>query len=482
MTPTKAPEAPARRARQTATPVVNDDPTDDVDATSTVEFGPWLAQGAELRVSKWRAGRGFYAPAHRGAPTSTRQAEVLNTAAIAAPTDEEGVVIGEDRLSRTLVAGDPFTAYQKGLISSPNVVVVGDVGAGKSSLTKTVCVLRVLPLRRRRVVVFDKKDQGGRGEYTSLVERNGSTPIFFSLDGSEKRSIINLLDPAIVLGAGLGRTLDLLRAVAETVAGRGLDDWEMEALRRALRMTMTWGESAGRAPTLVDLAAQLPRVHTTRDELSPAARERLHQSAATVMFVLSGLLEEFSGLFDGETSKAIDLSDRLTSFDISQLPATGPAAPMVVAAANMWLMGVLRRRRGWFTNVLAEEGWDLIGGANGALWRSLIKLARGLGVSMITNIHKLADIPKSSPAYAIIQEAQTVHVFRQSRAEDQAASIEAFNLESSAGGSLGSLTTGDHLYKVGSNAEVRVRHVRTPWEIAVTNTDEAMTENGRGQA
>lgn len=479
-------EAPAkprrgRRAAPDQAPISAPDPISEASATAGVEFAPWEAKGTILRAKPQRAKRGFYAPRRAGAPTTTRQAEILNTAVIAAPTDEEGVVIGEDRLSRTMVAGDPFTAYNKGLVSSANVVVVGDVGAGKSSLTKTCYVLRVLPLRRRRVVVFDKKDQGGRGEYSELVERNGSVPIHFSLEGNG--SILNLLDPKIAHGSGVSGTFRLLRTVAETASGRGLDDWEVEALRRALRRTLQVGESEQRVPALPDLVCELPYVADDRGEgLSPTARERLHQAAATVMFILGGLLEEYSGLFDGETSRDIDLADRLTSFDISQLPSTGPAAAMVVATANMWLMGALRERRGWFTNVLAEEGWDLIGGANGYLWRSLIKLARGLGVSMITNIHKLADIPVDSPAYAIIQEAQTVHIFRQSRPEDQVRSMDAFNLESAAGSSIGSLTTGDHLYKVGTNAEVRVRHVRTPWEIAVTNTDEAMTQNGRASA
>lgn len=484
MTITQSDVAPAkkRRLRRTKdtshhTRVIE---TDDVAALSSVEFAPWLAQGARVRVKYRKAKRGFYAPSHQGAPTTTRQAEVLNTAAIAAPTDAEGVVIGEDRLSRTMVAGDPFTDYAKGRSSSPNVVVVGDVGVGKSSLTKTVYVLRVLPLQRRRVVVFDKKDQNGRGEYSELVERNGSSPIHFSLEGGG--SIINLLDPQIARGSGGAGTFRLLRTITETAAGRKLNNWEAKALRVALKRTLEEGEGMRRAPALPDLVKHLPFVADRVPDLSRRARERLHQAGVTVMFILDGLLEEHSGLFDGETSPNVDLAGRLTSFDISQLPATGPAASMVVATANMWLMGALRDDRGWFTNVLAEEGWDLIGGANGYLWRSLIKLARGLGISMITNIHKLADIPKDSPAYAIIQEAQTMHIFRQSRPEDQARAIEAFNLESSAGASIGNLPRGEHLYKVGSNAEVRVRHVRTPWETAVTNTDEAMTSAGRAAA
>lgn len=422
-----------------------------------------------------RARRGFYAPRLPGAPTTTRQAEILNTAVVGAPTDEEGVVIGEDRLSRSIVAGDPFTAYSKRLVDSPNVVIAGDVGVGKSTLLKTCYLLRPLILRGRQIVVFDRKDQGGAGEYTALTERWGATPIGFRLDGTGQR--INLLDRSISDVDGPSGTVRLVRAVAETMAERRLDDWETKALRTGLRAAFAAAEGDEREPVLLDLVDALPRVADSYgDVLSPAARERLHQAGATVMFVLDGLLEEYSGLFDGPTSEGIDLATgRLTSFDLSQLPSTGPAASMVVAAAQMWLLGRLRRDRGKYTYVDMEEGWDLIGGANGYLWRSLIKLARGLGVSTVTAIHKLGDIPKNSPAYAIIQEAGTVHVFRQSRAEDQVATLAAFDLKTAHPASLGQLPAGDHLYKVGSAPEVRVRHVRTPWEQEVTDTDEAMT-------
>ena len=101
-------------------------------------------RGFVLRRSARKAARGWYAPLAAPALTSTRQAAILNPALVAAPTDAHGILIGRDRLSNTPVAHDPFTAYDRGTLTSPAVVVLGLVGAGKSTLIKTVYVL--LPL------------------------------------------------------------------------------------------------------------------------------------------------------------------------------------------------------------------------------------------------------------------------------------------------------------------------------------------------
>jgi hypothetical protein len=47
----------------------------------------------------------------------------------------DGVVIGRDGLRRTFCY-DPFVLYQKGLLNGPNMLVLGDIGYGKSALTK----------------------------------------------------------------------------------------------------------------------------------------------------------------------------------------------------------------------------------------------------------------------------------------------------------------------------------------------------------
>lgn len=75
----------------------------------------------------------------------------------------------------------------------------------------------------------------------------------------------------------------------------------------------------------------------------------------------------------------VRLADRLTVSDVSQLPDDGPAVSMVMAVANVWLLGTLCQQRGLRTNFVAEEGWDLVGGPGGRVFKRNSKLARGLG-------------------------------------------------------------------------------------------------------
>ncbi|RCS87895.1 hypothetical protein CIK63_11960, partial [Brevibacterium aurantiacum] len=200
------------------------------------EWEPWTEEGTRRRAKSGKAKRGGYAPHLRGAPSTTKQARVLTSTLVAQPTGHRGVPNGRDVMSRTVISHDPFQAYDEGDISSPIVIVLGSVGAGKSSFTKTVGVLRPLALRNRRSVVFDRKDQSGEGEYSMVCRRYGSEPIKFALDGTG--SIVNILDPTITDAGGAKEQLRLLKAVA-SIAGHGqpLDDWEEKAIRAAFAAT-----------------------------------------------------------------------------------------------------------------------------------------------------------------------------------------------------------------------------------------------------
>ncbi len=185
------------------------------------EISPYELPGTQRRSNARAAARNWYAPALQGAPTSTRQASVLNTALIGPVTGTQGVANGRDVLSHMLIAHDPVTAYNQTprLIASPNSIVVGGVGGGKSSFVKTVCVLRPLLLRGRRAVIFDKKPRGGEGEYAELVRQWGNAePIRFTTDGTGSR--LNLLDRLIVDQVGASGTYRLLHAIVRLVVGR----------------------------------------------------------------------------------------------------------------------------------------------------------------------------------------------------------------------------------------------------------------------
>ena len=92
-----------------ATPVVTSD--DDTAASGTpgpvsrgVDAPPFSRPGSVLRSSSGAAERGWYAPKLAGAPSTTRQAEILNTGIIGAPTGIDGVVNGTDNLSSTMIS------------------------------------------------------------------------------------------------------------------------------------------------------------------------------------------------------------------------------------------------------------------------------------------------------------------------------------------------------------------------------------------
>jgi hypothetical protein len=356
------------------------------------------------------------------------------------------------------VAHDPYEAYTRKIVTSPNVAVLGCVGAGKSSLIKTVYVLRPLILRRRRAVVMDRKDRNGEGEYSETCRELGGQPLHFVLGGSGTRLI----------------------ALAELANdSHPLDKWEKAALRTAHRAALRQAEADDVVPVLEHLLKQLPLPHPEYVDYSPAAMERIHQAGLGVHHLLSALLaDELAGLFDGPTSQHVRLNDRLTVFDLSQLPGEGPAASMVIAVANVWLMGTLRGQRGLRTNFVAEEGWDLVGGPGGRVFQRNAKLARGLGLSNIAALHHVADIPESDPAIAMLKEAQTTHLFRQDNAADIDAVVRMFGLDPGARATLRDLSNGHHLLKIGNRREIHVEHLRSTLETSVTDTDEAMRAGG----
>ena len=418
----------------------------------------------------------------RGTPTTTRQAEVLNPAIIGTPTDEAGVVIGVDRISGALVAHDPFTAYEKKLVSSPNVVIIGMIGFGKSSLLKTVYVERPLLLRKRRAVVVDKKPRGDEGEYAELTRFFGAEP--YRMDprsaGEAGATTLNILDPLVLAAGGPSTQRALLVAMAELAGGTPLDEWHHKALAVAHdRLTADFeGHRSGRqVPVIADLIERLDGVADDPSVASarPTSLDRLDLAAHSVRFRLERLLDdELAGMFDRETSRHVQLNQKLTTFDISALPEEGPATAMVLAVVNAWLMGTLTRTRGVRTNFVVEEGWHLFAGAGGRLIRAKSKLSRGLGLSVIAAIHHLSDIPPGGEAVAMIKEAQTVHLFRQELDDDIRECVRYFALEASNAEALRTLPQGDHLLKVGTSREIRVEHVRSRAEVQFTETDAAM--------
>ena len=72
-----------------------------------------------------------------------------------------GVYIGQDLYGAGGFCYDPWELYPQ-VITSPNMLVIGQLGKGKSAKVKTY-VDRQLVFGRR-AFIMDPKDQGGQGE------------------------------------------------------------------------------------------------------------------------------------------------------------------------------------------------------------------------------------------------------------------------------------------------------------------------------
>ncbi len=445
------------------------------------------------RRRRWLDKWGWYEPRVEPMVSTTRQAEALNLALSSPPTSYRGLIVGTDLLSGQLVTHDQFVAYEDKLISSVNAAVVGDVGKGKSSLLKTWACTRQLLLRDRRVVVLDKKLQGGLGEYTALARFLGAPSIRFTTDGRGSR--LNLLDPVIALGGdqpddpasetgtGLSRPtgqMMLLRAVLAEALGRPVSEREGKALRLALVAATRDARERRRVPVIGDIVHHL--LNPAADDAAALQRRvrELQEWGLDPAFALERMIEEdLAGLVDAETSPDVHLdhSSGFTHFDISGLPIDGPALRVVMTLINTWQSNMLAKRSEQFRQTVnvVEEGWHVAEGSVGAIFRRNTKLSRGLGLSTVAGFHHISDLPPDSPARSLLQEAETVFIYGQGSLDDAAACVELYNLPSGTEETIMALEQGTCLLKVGNRDPILLRHERSPREIALTDTDTALT-------
>jgi hypothetical protein len=171
----------------------------------------------------------------------------------------------------------------------------------------------------------------------------------------------------------------------------------------------------------------------------------------------------------------VTLSDRrLTSFDLSQLPADGPAIPLVMTVLNTWLTNLLRRDRGWLTTFVAEEGWHLAEGVGARIFQRNSKLSRGIGLANVVALHHVSDISPDSPAISMLQEAGTAYLYAQNRPSDAQRCIDLYSLPPHLLDDLMALPQGMCLLKIDTGAPIAMQHLRSQWEVAITDTDAAM--------
>lgn len=427
--------------------------------------------------------------------STTRQLEAGQLAVSQSPTGMNGLLIGTETEGDWPICHDPFTSYGT-LITSPNVAVLGDVGAGKSSIMKTWAVVRPLMLGRR-VVVLDKKSQTdhtgqqiGVGEYTPLARRLGVEPIRFVVGGGAGATCINILDPAITAAVNYNpdkgaatpegnpaNQAMLLRSIIAEVLGRPLTPKEGKALRVAHKRALNQAKSENRVAVISDIIDLLKHPHAEDASDFGGTAEDLRAWGLDPAFELERMVEDdLAGLFDGPTTENISLSGGLMVFDLSALPESGPALSVVMTIINTWLANMLRRQKQIVpTNLVVEEAWHLVRGSFAEVTRQNTKLSRGLGLSSNFAFHHLSDIPSDSPAISMIKECDTILCYRQARSDDGQMMERLFDFPAGTSQVLQVLQTGVALCKIGTKKPFVLNHIRSNLERVITDTDAGMT-------
>jgi hypothetical protein len=343
------------------------------------------------------AGGGPRLPAHQ---VTTRNLGAAYPLLSEVGLGHRGVLVGRDLLGGSFVF-DPFEQYSLGVVSNPNMVVLGQIGRGKSAFVKSY--LWRQSVFGRRAWVVDPK-----GEYGTLARLWGVEPVALRPGGPVR---LNPLDPvpdamltrsgdrdwlarsgprdprgALDAGAGDGAGVDrrqseLLASLAGACLGRDLGPRERVAVDLAL-VTLARRRGVPTLPAVVEslLAPEDEAARSIRTD-----RRALLEDGRDVALELRRLVHgDLRGMFDGPTTPRIDLGARAVVLDLSAVYDSA-ALGILMTCAAAWLQAALVGERRAPRIVVVDEAWAILSHLGIARWlRSSWKLARALGVASPT--------------------------------------------------------------------------------------------------
>jgi type IV secretory pathway VirB4 component len=399
-------------------------------------------------------------PGHRA---TTAHLQVAYPVVAEAGLGGRGVYIGQNLLGGAFVY-DPFQLYEQGLITSPNMVVAGQIGRGKSTLVKSYALRQ--RVYGRRIVVLDPK-----GEYGALARFCGVEPVRLQPGGTVR---LNPLDRRIAHDD----KLRLLEAVVSSALGRELSPFEHTALERALSGLTN---RSRRPATLPDVVAALLDPSPASAEAVSADRDALVEWGRPAAYELRRLVSgDLRGMFDGATSGSIDLDAPVVVLDLSAV-YDSDALGILMACAAAWLQGMLARDDHTKTIFILEEAWAVLMQLATALWlQSNFKLARARGLQNVAVIHRLSDLAavgaqgsqQERVARGLLSDTETAVMYGQPHSEVEATRA-LLGLPQAQAELLPQLERGVGLWRVGQRPFL-VFHRLGRTEAALVDTDARM--------
>jgi hypothetical protein len=414
-------------------------------------------------------------PAHRA---STVELRTLYPFVVPEDLGVDGCYIGREA-SGSLFCFDPWECYAKGKLTSPNVVVFGQIGRGKSAFVKSF-VWRELCFGRHCWVLDPK------GEYGALAAASGATPLRL---GPGLGLRLNPLDVGRAAQSSQPggspahqRRAELLGALLGSSLGRPLLPQE----RAAADVALSVAEERTELPTLPLVAEALLRPQEQQARLLGTNLDGLRQDGRQVALELRRLVHgDLAGMFDGETSPGLDLSAGVVVLDLSRLYGS-PALGLLMVCALSWLQSTLAVGSATKRLVVLDEAWALLSHLATARWlQATFKLSRSYGVANVAVVHRLSDLRAAGQegseqqrlAEGLLADAETRVVFGQAPGEAERAG-ELLGLSRNEQALLCQLPRGVALWRVGQSSFL-VEHELCPEELALADTDSAMREGGR---
>lgn len=391
-----------------------------------------------------------------------------------------GLAAGGPLIGRDLLGGafhfDPWELYAQGFITNPNIIVVGQIGRGKSSFVKTFVGRQLL--RGRQAWIVDPK-----GEYGLLAQAFGSRPVLLRPGGSTRLNPLDVPVSAkhhadgINVEVAVKSRLELACALLCSSLARPLNPEERTAVELAVRQVTV----VHRRPTLMDLVEAMLFPEPT------AARSLGYESAALAELSRAVALElrrmvtgDLAGMFDGQTTRGVDIDGKLVVVDLSAT-FSSPALPLIMACATAWLQAAFSNSETVKRLVVLDEAWAILSDLATARWtQATFKLSRALGVSNLVVLHRLSDLralgedgsAQRKLGDGLLSDSETRVCFAQSPSEvpTTAALIGLNSTESDA---LGRLPRGVALWKVGYKSFL-VEHLVSQAERSMIDTDAAL--------
>ncbi|MGQ0843867.1 MAG: ATP-binding protein [Sporichthyaceae bacterium] len=318
-----------------------------------------------------------------------------------------GVPLGRDLLTNELVCLDP-PGWVGTMTANPGVWIQASPGVGKSAAAKRVmiglCALGYLALN----------PGDAKGEYSTVVEALGGQVIRIGrgldrinpLDAGPLGRALPTLDEAAREALTVeiaARRSELLLALLAGPNGldRRPDAAERYALEVAVRL-ITAAHAGREDPTVPDVVRVLrnpPR--SLCDALQVAGETEAWKTTAQITFGLENLCAgPLAGLFDGPTTRRVDLDARAISVDLSALL---PAGDHVVAAGMMagwaYTYGTLDAAAALGLNrrpmvICLDELWRALRAGTGMVdsFDALTRLNRAKGAVTMMITHSLRDL------------------------------------------------------------------------------------------